>query len=181
MPAWEAATQLEHQLTRDQLAEGQRRAGDFKAPEIPSPHAQEGGAYGKPLADLLAKAETGDAKTQNELGEAFYAGKLGAPKDSVEAVRWFRQAAEQNLAGAQFNLGVCCERGDGVAKYEVEAYKWDLLAAAQGHAKAKRHASMLELMLSRAQIAEGKRRADDWLKQRERRPPQKDGNRPAQR
>ena len=87
-------------------------------------------------------------------------------QDFEEAVKWFRQAAEQNLAAAQSNLGICYERGDGVAKYEVEAYKWDLLAAAQGATKAKRNASMLELILSQEQIAEGKRRAQDWLEQR---------------
>jgi hypothetical protein len=51
-------------------------------------------------------------------------------------------------------------------KYEVEAYKWDLLAAAQGDSKGKRNASMLELLLSPKEIAEGKRRAQDWLEQR---------------
>jgi len=53
-----------------------------------------------------------------------------------------------------------------VAKYEVEAYKWDLLATAQGDTKAKHNVTMLELMLSPEEIAEGKRRADDWLEQR---------------
>jgi len=84
----------------------------------------------------------------------------------VEAVKWFRQAADQNLAAAQSNLGVCYERGDGVAKYEVEAYKWDLLAAAQGDPKGKRNATMLELLLGPEEIAEGKRRAQGWLEQR---------------
>ena len=100
------------------------------------------------------------------MGEAFYAGRLGAVKNEVEAGRWFRRAAEQNLAAAQSNLGVCYERGDGVPKYEAEAYKWDLLAAAQGDTRAKRNATMLELLLSPEQIAEGKRRAQDWLEQR---------------
>jgi TPR repeat protein len=181
---------LEGLLTREQRAEGQKRAGDFKPMEFPSLDAQQAGAYGNPsgnppygmysrrisrqqgaadgspLADLRAKAETGDAQAQNELGEALYAGKRGVAKNAVEAVKWFRQAAEQNLAAAQSNLGVCYEHGDGVAKYEVEAYKWDLLAAAQGDTKAKHNASLLELLLSQEQIAEGKRRTQDWLEQR---------------
>jgi hypothetical protein len=57
-----------------------------------------------------------------------------------------------------------------VAKYAVEAYKWDLLAAAQGDTKAKRNATMLELMLSPEQIAEGKRRAQVWLGPRKKAP-----------
>ena len=36
----------------------------------------------------------------------------------VEAVKWFRKAAEQNYAVAQYNLGVCYEQG--VAKNERE-------------------------------------------------------------
>ena len=90
----------------------------------------------------------------------------GVAKDDVEAVKWFRQAADQNHPAAQSNLGVCYERGDGVAKYEVEAFKWYLLAAAQGDTKAKRNATLLELLLSPEEIAEGKRRAQDWLEQR---------------
>ena len=100
------------------------------------------------------------------MGESLYAGKRGVTKNAVAAVKWFRKAAEQNLPAAQTNLGICYERGDGVAKYEVEAYKWYLLAAAQGDSKAKSNATMLELMLSPEQIAEGKKRAQDWLGQR---------------
>jgi len=42
----------------------------------------------------------------------------------VEAVKWYRKAAEQNDAEAQFNLGNCYANGDGVAKDEVEAVNW---------------------------------------------------------
>ncbi len=123
-------------------------------------------AVGDPPADLLARATAGDAKAQNELGKAFYAGRLGVSRNSVEAVKWFRRAAEQNLAEAQSNLGVCYERGDGVAKYELEAYKWDLLAAGQGDTKAKRNVPLLEVLLSPEEIAEGKQRAQAWREQR---------------
>ena len=85
---------------------------------------------------------------------------------SAEAVKWFHQAAEKDFAVAQFNLGVCYELGDGVAKYEVEAYKWYLLAAAQGDTRGQRNATTLELMMSQEQVAEGKKRANDWLEQR---------------
>jgi TPR repeat protein len=157
---------LEHELTRAQLAEGQKRAGDFKPPAIPSLDPQQGEADGNLLADLRARAGAGEAQAQNELGEALYIGKRGVTRNAVEAVECFRQAASQNHPAAQSNLGVCYERGDGVAKYEVEAYKWYLLAAAQGDNKARRNASILELMLLPEQVAEGKRRAQDWLEPR---------------
>jgi TPR repeat protein len=159
-------TMLERKLTREQKAEGQKRAGDFNPPEVSLLDTSQSPVHGQLPADLRAKAEAGNAQAQNDLGEALYAGKRGVAKDAVAAVKWFRQAAEQNHPAAQSNLGVCYERGDGVAKYEVEAYKWDLLAAAQGDGKGKRNATMLELLMLPEQIAEGKRRAKDWLEQR---------------
>jgi TPR repeat protein len=163
-------TALESQLTRAQLAEGQKRAGDFKLLEVPSLDAQPGGTLGNLPADLFAKAESGDAQARNELGEAYYAGKRGVARNPVEAVKWFRKAAEQNHPVAQSNLGVCYERGDGVGKYEVESYKWYLLAAAQGDRKGKLNASTLEMMLSPEEISDGKRRAQAWLTQRQKAP-----------
>jgi uncharacterized protein len=65
----------------------------------------------------------------------------------VEAVKWFRKAAEQNFAVAQYNLGVCYEQG--VAKDEreelfpvlggepVEAVKWYRKAAEQNDVNAQ--------------------------------------------
>ena len=159
-------TTLGRRLTSGQRAAGQKRASEFTPPEISLNRASQIEADGNPLLELRAKAETGDAESQNQLGEAFYAGKRGVPKHPVEAMKWFRKAADQNHPAAQYNLAVGYERGDGVAKYEVEAYKWYLLAAAQGDNKARRNASMLELMLLPEQIAEGKRRAQDCLEQR---------------
>jgi TPR repeat protein len=159
-------TKLERQLKSGQRAAGQQRASEFTPPEITLNRASQIEADGNPLTDLRAKAETGDAESQDQLGEAFYAGKRGVPKDPVEAMKWFRKAAGQNHPAAQYNLAVGCESGDGVAKYEVEAYKWYLLAAKQGHSKAQRNVTMLELMLLPEQIAEGKRRAQDCLEQR---------------
>lgn len=59
---------------------------------------------GKPES-LRAKAEKGDAAAQNNLGR-LYADGEGVPKDSAEAASWYREAADQGYAEAQFNLGV---------------------------------------------------------------------------
>ena len=69
------------------------------------------------------------------------------------------RAAQKQIYQSQFSLALCYAEGRGVAKDEVEAYRWDLPAAAQGDNRAKRSASKLELMLSQEQISEGKRRA----------------------
>ena len=58
-------------------------------------------------------------------------------KDQVEAVKWYRKAAEQNHAKAQYNLGVCYAHGEGVAKDQVEAAKWYRKAAEQNFAPAQ--------------------------------------------
>jgi len=55
----------------------------------------------------------------------------------VEAVKWFRKAAEQGLAPAQAQLGFHYYKGEGVAKDQVEAVKWYRKAAEQGHAPAQ--------------------------------------------
>ena len=39
------------------------------------------------------------------------------------------------LLAAQFNLGVCYDKGTGVAKDAAEAVKWYRRAVEQGHAK----------------------------------------------
>jgi S1-C subfamily serine protease len=78
-------------------------------------------------------------------------------KDYVEAVKWYRRAAEQNSAGAQYNLGTCCAHGDGVPKDYVEAYKWVNLASAQGEELAKQWLPVIERQMTPGQIAEAQR------------------------
>ena len=197
--------------------------------------AQQGDAVTNQLTVLRAKAEQGEAHSQCELGLAFYSGQFGAAANDVEAVKWFRKAAEQNDPAAQSNLGVCYANGQGVEKDDAEAVKfyreaaernnapaqynlgntyfrgqgvetdevegakwlrkaaeqnfadaqykfalclefgrglpkddveacrWYLLASGHGVSQAKRNLAMLELRLSREEVAEGRRRAHDWL------------------
>ena len=87
--------------------------------------------------DLRASAEKGDANSQNDLGKAFFLGTFGLTKDEAEAVKWYRKAAEQNHADAQYNLGWRYAEGRGVPKDEAEAVKWFCKAAEQNHADAQ--------------------------------------------
>jgi TPR repeat protein len=98
--------------------------------------AQQTTADQKPIEEVKAKAEAGDAKSQVELGFRYKQGK-GVEKDQAEAVKWYRKAAEQNFAEAQFSLGVCYYEGEGVAKDQAEAVKWHRKAAEQNLAKAQ--------------------------------------------
>ena len=90
----------------------------------------------KELTELRAKAESGDASAQFNLGHSYYMGE-GVTKNYVEAVKWCRKAAEKNNASAQFNLGVCYSNGNGVVEDDVEAVKWYRKAAEQNDAYAQ--------------------------------------------
>jgi TPR repeat protein len=103
---------------------------------LPCAHAQPSDTDRQALAHLRAKAETGDAGAQINLGVCYYDG-MGVAKDYVEAVKWFRQAAEQNDAKAQNNLASCYLGGQGVAKDAVVAVKWFRRAAEQNDVKAQ--------------------------------------------
>jgi len=52
-------------------------------------------------------------------------------------LKWYRLAAHQGHAGAQYDLGVMYDNGQGVAQNYAEALKWLRLAADQGHAGAQ--------------------------------------------
>ena len=115
----------------------------------------------KELTELRAKAESGDAHAQYNLG-LCYANGTGVPKDEVEAVKWYRKAAEQNDADAQYNLGVCYHNGTGVPKDDVQGYMWFLLAGAQGNENAKKNIEIMEREMTREQIAEGRKLAREF-------------------
>ncbi len=82
---------------------------------------------------LVEKAQKGDAVAQNNLGLKYYNGD-GVPKDSTEAVKWYRKSAEQGNANAQLLLGAMYATGDGIPKDSNEAVKWVRKAAEQGNA-----------------------------------------------
>ena len=61
----------------------------------------------------------------------------GVSQDYKTAVKWFRLAAEQELAAAQSNLGVMYFEGQGVLQNYKTALKWYALAANQGNVPAQ--------------------------------------------
>lgn len=66
-----------------------------------------------------------------------YAFEEGAPTNSEEAARWYRELANNGNAKAQYNLGVAYYRGDGVSRDTDEAMRWVQKAADQGDADAQ--------------------------------------------
>ncbi len=59
----------------------------------------------------------------------MYANGSGVPQDDAEAVRWYRLAADQGVALAQYNLGLMYQFGSGVPQDDVQAHMWFNLAA----------------------------------------------------
>jgi len=61
----------------------------------------------------------------------------GVPQDYAKAMKWYRKAAEQGDAGAEYNLGDMYKQGQGVPRDYAEAARWYDKAAGQGIEKAK--------------------------------------------
>ncbi len=57
-------------------------------------------------------------------------------EDKAEAVKWFRKAADQGNADAQYHLGLCYYYGYGVEEDNAEAVNWLKKAADQGNEEA---------------------------------------------
>ncbi|MSU42015.1 MAG: sel1 repeat family protein [Pedosphaera sp.] len=85
-----------------------------------------------------------------------------ASKGDATAFAEVRAQAEKGDAFGQVNLGEMYADGLGVAKDEVEAYKWWLLAGAQGDELAKKKIPLIEKDLTATQRLEGQRLAREW-------------------
>lgn len=81
------------------------------------------------VAQLLTQAKQGDSSAQFELAMRYGSGE-GVAENEKEAVKWFRLAAQQGLADAQYALGLYYDEGPNADWKEAE--KWYRLAAAQG-------------------------------------------------
>ena len=82
----------------------------------------------------IEAAEAGDVDAQLALGHKYRQGDIS---DWDEGVKWFRKAAEQGNAEAQYNLGLMIIRGTGARQDGTEAVNWLLKAAEQGNADAQ--------------------------------------------
>lgn len=83
------------------------------------------------LPAVRSLAHQGSAEAQAALAD-MYAGGCGVPKDSREAVRWYRLAAARGHAGAQAGLAVALSTGEGVDRDVQEAVRWAQKSAEQG-------------------------------------------------
>jgi len=94
------------------------------------------GDYQTAIKNWMPLAEKDDGEAQRNIGIMFQQG-LGVPQSDVDAVYWYRRAAENGHARAQQNLGLMYEQGAGVPLNYTEAAKWYRMAARGGNMLAK--------------------------------------------
>lgn len=91
------------------------------------------GDYAKAM-ELQEAAEGGSAEAQCQLGRMYAEGK-GVHQDDDLAACWYRRAADQGFAEAEYRLGAAYYWV--VPEDEVKAEHWVRKAAEQGHAEAQ--------------------------------------------
>ncbi len=72
-----------------------------------------------------------------------------------DRVIWYRKAAEQGDAEAQYHLGYMYTVGRGIPENDVKAYSWWSVAKAQGEKQATSNLDSLKNKMTKEQIATG--------------------------
>src|SRR5260221_2850295 len=85
------------------------------------------------LSSLRVRAAAGDAEAQFQLGGLYETGR-GVPQNFVDAVRWFKAAAEQGSVPAQGRLGEIYLNGRGAPVSVTASAAAHLEAGGEGSA-----------------------------------------------
>ena len=89
------------------------------------------------ITELSRLADAGDATTECYIRGWCYANGRGVIQNDEQAVEWYRRAAEQGHAIAQYDLSWMYQHGRGVSQNSSEAAQWCRRAAEQGYADAQ--------------------------------------------
>ena len=112
----------------------------------------------------LKAAAQSHPRAQYNLGLMYLKGQ-GVPRDKGLSRLWMSKAANLGDAGAQYEFGMrehrlsMDENSEGALELKIEAYKWLLLAAAQGHEGSETGCDFIAMDLTHSAVIEGKRRA----------------------
>lgn len=115
--------------------------------------AHQRGEYIVALAQFQQLADQGNTAAQFNLGQMYRLGQ-GAPRDLVEAARWYHRAAAQGDAQSQYNLGVMYYNAQGVPRNLVFSHMWLTLSAMSGADHAVRNRRMLDKQMTPEQVNE---------------------------
>jgi TPR repeat protein len=130
------------------FAEGEGVAQDY---------AQAAHWYGRAAAQNHRLAQFNLAK--------LYAHGQGVLRDEARSLTWITKAAELGDPTAQYTLGVRQHQAsrreptNGAPERRIEALKWVMLSAGQGHRGAQGACEYVALEMTREEVAEGGRRA----------------------
>ena len=113
------------------------------------------------LEEWRPLARAGDANAQHALGMMHEYGR-GLKRDDVEAAKWYKKAAEQDMPEAQYRLGVFHENGWGVTSDAGLAAQWYERAAQLGHAFAQHDLAYMHL--NGTGVPKDRIQAYKWLK-----------------
>ena len=83
-------------------------------------------------------------------------------KDALQAMRWFRRAAEQGISISQAGLGGMYGTGEGVPQNVQKAYFWMLLASEDGGEARIKSRDLLAHLWSPEQRAAVQADAHNW-------------------
>jgi TPR repeat protein len=97
----------------------------------------------------------------------MYRKEEGVQQDYETAVKWWRRAAEQGYADAQFNLGAMYDFGTGVLKDYVYAHMWYNIAAISGKSmKASKSRDLLAKEMTPSQLEKAQDLARDCVRKK---------------
>lgn len=95
----------------------------------------------------------------------MYAQGTMIPNDFAEASQWFRKAADQGHAGAQYSLAVMYSGGLGVPVDFTEGYIWYCLAAKSGYEGATTDCENLAAELLPDELVAANKRIDELFEE----------------
>ncbi len=90
-----------------------------------------------PIQKLEAQALQNMPEAQHDLAAIYTAGRGGVTQNFERAALWFREAADNKIANADYNLGVLYHQGLGVERDLDRALYWYREAAKLGHPEAQ--------------------------------------------
>ena len=125
-------------------------------------------AFEAPSSDSLPaqkEAETDQIFRDFMTGLDIYNGWGETQQNYMEAIKHFKRAARGGHTQAQHYLGLIHYKGLGVAKDNIEAYKWFDLAASNGDKVGMVLKVTLKDLLTDQELIEAESRKQEWLDQ----------------